>query len=158
MTVVVDGPAAALADPTRLRQALGNLVANGLRHGSHVTIDVEEASGSVVVDVADDGPGVDPAIDPFARGTSTAGSTGLGLWLARGIAEAHGGTLRLVPGPGRGPGSGSFYRPLPPRAEPELGLERERAGRHGPSHRQPARSRRSRRGPRAPPRAATPRS
>ena len=84
-------------DPTRLRQAVGNLVANGLRHGSAVRVSAVGRDGKVLVDVADDGPGVDPAIDPFAEGVSGAGSTGLGLAIARRVAEAHGGSLELVP-------------------------------------------------------------
>lgn len=87
---VVDG------DATRLRQMLANLVANGLRHGSHVTVDVGESEGCVTVDVVDDGPGVEAGIDLFGRGVSGTGSSGLGLWLGRAIAEAHGGTLELV--------------------------------------------------------------
>jgi signal transduction histidine kinase len=102
VTVSVEGRPEARADPTRLRQALVNLVANGLRHGSRVTIDVHEGEGTVVVEVADDGPGIDAASDPFARGVSGAGSTGLGLWLARSIAEAHGGSLEVVAGAGPG--------------------------------------------------------
>jgi len=97
-------------DPTRLRQVLSNLVANGLRHGSRVTIRAGEHDGVVVVDVADDGPGVDPAVDVFARGVSGAGSSGLGLWVARTIAEAHGGSLELRPEPGAG---GLFRLSLP---------------------------------------------
>ena len=89
-------------DPTRLRQVLANLVANGLRHGSSVTIRVGERDGVVVVDVSDDGPGVDPTVDVFVRGVSAAGSSGLGLWVARTIAEAHGGSLELAPEPGPG--------------------------------------------------------
>ena len=89
-------------DPTRLRQVLANLVANGLRHGSSVTIGVDEHDGVVVVDVVDDGPGVDPTVDVFARGVSGAGSSGLGLWVARTIAEAHGGSLELAAEPGPG--------------------------------------------------------
>lgn len=101
VAVRVDGRPLASADPTRLRQAIANLVDNGLRHGSRVDLAVGEEDGRVVVDVRDDGPGVAPGLDPFARGTSTAGSSGLGLWLARAIAEAHGGTLELVAnGPG----------------------------------------------------------
>ena len=93
-------------DPTRLRQVLANLVANGLRHGSSVTIRVGEHDGAVVVDVVDDGPGVDPGVDVFARGVSGAASSGLGLWAARTIAEAHGGSLEL----GREPGPGARFR------------------------------------------------
>ena len=90
------GVARVEGDPTRLRQALGNLVANGLRHGTLVVVDVTESDGRAVIDVSDDGPGVDAALDPFARGAGTAGSTGYGLWLSRAIAEAHGGSLELV--------------------------------------------------------------
>ena len=98
VAVSVEGHPVARADPTRVRQALANLVANGLRHGARVTVDVREREGAVAVDVTDDGPGIDTGADPFARGVSGSGSTGLGLWLARSIAEAHGGSLELVPG------------------------------------------------------------
>ena len=102
VSVTVFGSPQAHADPTRLRQVIGNVVANGLRHGTQVTIQVRTGPDVVFVDIVDDGPGVDPGLDPFARGTSGAGSTGLGLWLAREIAGAHGGTLRLLPGPDGG--------------------------------------------------------
>jgi len=102
VTVSVSGEPRVEADPTRLRQTLANLVANGLRHGSHVAVRVGESDGNVVVEVTDDGPGVDPSLDPFARGVSGAGSSGLGLWVARSVAEAHGGSLELVGGPGAG--------------------------------------------------------
>jgi signal transduction histidine kinase len=87
-------------DPTRLRQALANLVRNALRHGEHVWLEVEVTPEWVAIDVVDDGPGVDPAVDLFARGASGVASTGYGLWLAQGIATAHGGRLELVPGQG----------------------------------------------------------
>ncbi len=102
VSVSAADPAPVHGDPTRLRQVLANLVANGLRHGSRVEVAVTELDGWVVVDVVDDGPGLDPALDPFARGASAAGSTGLGLWLGRAIAEAHGGSLEHVPGAGPG--------------------------------------------------------
>ena len=98
VVVKVEGRPEARADATRLRQAVANLVENGLRHGTRVEIQVTVTDGEVVVDVTDDGPGVAPGLDPFARGVSGAGSSGLGLWLARTIAEAHGGSLVLVPG------------------------------------------------------------
>lgn len=101
------------ADPTRLRQAVANLVANALRHGTVVTIAVRVEAGQAIVEVSDDGAGVAEGLDPFARGISAAGSTGLGLWLARAIAEEHGGTLELA---GPGPGGGACFRLALPRA------------------------------------------
>jgi signal transduction histidine kinase len=107
VSVRVDGRPTATADPTRLRQAIANLVANGLRHGSHVVIDVAERDGAgIVVEVTDDGAGIDAGIDPFARGVSGAGSSGIGLWLARAVAEAHGGSLEVV----REAGGGARFR------------------------------------------------
>jgi signal transduction histidine kinase len=107
VSVRVDGRPTATADPTRLRQAIANLVANGLRHGSHVVIDVAERDGAgIVVEVTDDGTGIDAGIDPFARGVSGAGSSGIGLWLARAVAEAHGGSLEVV----REAGGGARFR------------------------------------------------
>jgi len=109
--VVVTGRPFVDGDPTRLRQVLANLVGNGLRHGSRVTVSVGEEDGRVVVDVVDDGPGLDPGLDPFARGVSGSGSSGLGLWLGRAIAEAHGGSLEYGDAPARG---ASFRLSLPP--------------------------------------------
>lgn len=98
--VVVDG------DPVRLRQALDNLLANALVHGGDgpvtVTLSTErDASGVVArVAVADAGPGI-PVADReriFERGVrldeSRTGS-GLGLAVARAVAEGHGGRLEL---------------------------------------------------------------
>ena len=100
--VEANGRAAVRGDATRLRQVIANLVANALRHGTRATVEVGEEEGRVVVSVTDEGPGVAPGIDPFARGASGAGSSGYGLWLARAIAEAHGGRLEVVDAPGRG--------------------------------------------------------
>ena len=86
-------PARVVCDPTRIRQALGNLVANGLRHGTAVTVVGRRDADRVTVEISDNGPGLPAGIDIFARGLSGAGSSGYGLWLARAIAQAHGGDL-----------------------------------------------------------------
>ena len=114
VSVGVHGDSHASADATRLRQALANLVENGLRHGSSVAIEVGEEDGLVVVDVTDDGPGLDPGLDPFALGSTGVGSTGIGLWLARAIAVAHGGSLEAG-----GAGPEARFRLCLPRASGE---------------------------------------
>ena len=86
-------PARVVCDPTRIRQALANLVANGLRHGTAVTVVGRRDADRVTVEISDNGPGLPAGIDIFARGLSGAGSSGYGLWLARAIAQAHGGDL-----------------------------------------------------------------
>jgi len=108
--VVAVEPVTVVGDPTRLRQAIWNLVVNGLRHGTEVTIDGGRDGDRAVIHVRDDGPGVDAAIDPFTKGVSAAGSSGYGLWLARAIAEAHGGRLEHTSAPGQG---GVFTLSLP---------------------------------------------
>jgi signal transduction histidine kinase len=97
------------ADPLRLRQALGNLVDNALRHGDGTIVLRSRADGDAVnVEVADGGAGFPPeladrAFERFARGdaTRTRGGSGLGLAIVRAIAEAHGGRAEIVPD-GRG--------------------------------------------------------
>lgn len=86
------------ATPGRLREALGALVDNGLQHGSGiVAITARRTSGTVVIEVTDEGAGVPGAIigHVFDRGISTASSTGIGLGLARALIEADGGRLEL---------------------------------------------------------------
>ena len=83
----------------RLNRALVDLQA---KHFREATVEGGPVGDCAVLYVRDDGPGVDPAIDPFAKGVSTAGSSGYGLWLARAIVEAHGGRLELEPSRGTG--------------------------------------------------------
>jgi two-component system OmpR family sensor kinase len=85
-----------VADPLRIRQALGNLVDNALRHGAGDI--VLRARTANELEVSDQGPGFAPeiadrAFERFARGDDarTRGGTGLGLAIVRAIAEAHGG-------------------------------------------------------------------
>jgi signal transduction histidine kinase len=96
-------------EATQLRRLVRNLLDNATRHARE-QVDVALAVGSdgVVLDVADDGPGVPPAdrarvFDRFFRGDSARGpsegghrGSGLGLAIARDIAERHRGTLELV--------------------------------------------------------------
>jgi signal transduction histidine kinase len=93
-------------DPLRVRQALGNLVDNALRHGDGDVVLRARRSGSAVgLEVSDDGPGFEPgfadrAFERFARGdrARARGGSGLGLAIVRAIAEAHGGRAEIVPG------------------------------------------------------------
>jgi two-component system, OmpR family, sensor kinase len=96
------------ADDFRLRQALGNLVDNALRHGGgDVVLRARraEGDGGVELEVADGGPGFsadlrERAFERFARGdvARTRGGTGLGLAIVRAIAEAHGGRADILDG------------------------------------------------------------
>ena len=87
------------ATPVALSQVLSTLLENSLAHGRG-TVDVEarRSGPSVVVEVGDQGDGVPAVIAPhiFERSVSTAQSTGLGLALARDLAESNGGRLDLI--------------------------------------------------------------
>lgn len=90
------------ATPGRLREAIGVLVENSLRHGAGtVGVLVRPAGrgsgGMVVLEVSDEGPGIPEGLvaHVFDRGVSTASSTGIGLGLARAFVEADGGRLEL---------------------------------------------------------------
>jgi signal transduction histidine kinase len=103
-------PALPLAplDPQRIRQVVANLVSNALRHASEpppgtgrgrVEISALERPGEVQVSVIDNGPGIRPeelphVFDRFWQGQRTrAGSSGLGLAIARELVRAHGGQI-----------------------------------------------------------------
>jgi signal transduction histidine kinase len=109
-TVEVDArpPVMALADPTHLRAAVVNLVRNALLYSGPdgvVTVRVEEEEAAVRVSVSDQGPGVPLAereiiFDPFVRGgagSRASGGSGLGLFITRRVAEAHGGHVWVDP-------------------------------------------------------------
>ncbi|MFM9367779.1 ATP-binding protein [Streptomyces sp. Da 82-17] len=108
------------ADPDKIDQVLSNLLENAVRHGEGtVTIDVEPAdSAGTTVTVSDEGPGIpeesmNRVFTRFWRG-SKRGGTGLGLYIVKGIVEAHGGTITV----GRGPAGGAEFRFTLPVAAP----------------------------------------
>jgi signal transduction histidine kinase len=99
-------------DRTRLRQVAGNLLDNAVKYspeGGSVLVSVTADGEDVVLEVADRGPGVAPEhqgliFEKFGR-TKIGGAkpgTGLGLFIARSIAEAHGGSLTVRSDPGSG--------------------------------------------------------
>jgi signal transduction histidine kinase len=104
-------------DEGRLRQVVGNLVTNALTHtppDARVTVTVAEAADDpalLVLQVADEGPGMDPAdaaraFERFYRAdasrTRSAGGTGLGLAIVASLVAAHGGAVDLATTPGKG--------------------------------------------------------
>ncbi|KRV50720.1 histidine kinase [Wenjunlia vitaminophila] len=113
------------ADADKIDQILGNLLENAVRHGEgRVTIDVDPVRaqgpsapgkpGAVMegtaVTVSDEGPGIpeesmNRVFTRFWRG-SKRGGTGLGLYIVKGLIEAHGGDIAV----GRAPGGGAQFR------------------------------------------------
>jgi signal transduction histidine kinase len=109
--VVVEGPSAfeTSADRANLRTAIANLVRNALLYADHarpVVVQVVPLGEWVLVKVSDRGPTIplderETIFDPFVRGQNTRGrpGNGLGLFVARRVAEAHGGALWSEPDP-----------------------------------------------------------
>lgn len=140
-------------DPVRLQQVVWNLLRNAAKftpRGGSITVrsrDIPRPDGGagLVLDVIDTGAGIEPALlerifEPFEQGGADrevrSGGLGLGLAIARGVAEAHGGRLTASSdGPGRG---ATFTLELLARAttvtrpaDPRTGEGRRRAARPG---------------------------
>ncbi|WP_164013584.1 AAA family ATPase [Pyxidicoccus trucidator] len=105
------GPVVGRMDRSRVEQILANLLANAVKFGAGEAIEltVWEEAGSARVSVRDHGIGIDPAraghiFDRFERAVSDRhyGGLGLGLYLSRRLAEAHGGAIRVQSRPGAG--------------------------------------------------------
>jgi two-component system OmpR family sensor kinase len=117
------------ADPDLLRRVMDNLLDNAIRHSSArtpVELSARHDNGSWLLEVADQGQGVPEELRPriferFSRAdtvrTRRGGGAGLGLALSAAIAEAHGGSLELVPREGAG---ALFQLRLPAPPGPDL--------------------------------------
>lgn len=99
-----DVPSVVMIDSQRVRQCLGNLIANALKHSTRgpVTVTVRHQRGRLAIDVADQGKGIPPALqervfEPFFRGSGETPGVGLGLAISRAVARQMGGDLVLVP-------------------------------------------------------------
>ncbi len=115
-----------LADAVRIHQVLANLIANALRYARQssqppptVSLTVTSIAGQVLVRITDNGPGLTPeqqasVFDRFWRSDAARsreqGGSGLGLAIARGIVQAHNGTIGVESQPGQG---AAFFFQIP---------------------------------------------
>ncbi len=108
LSVENDHPLRIDGNPDELHRMVLNLLDNAARHtppGSSVDLRLHAEEGDAVVEVADDGPGIPPAVrgqvfDRFVRGdgpadTATGPGSGLGLAIVSAVAESHGGTASV---------------------------------------------------------------
>jgi signal transduction histidine kinase len=93
-----------MARPLALRRCLINLLDNAVKYGQSARVTVQRDAGSAVIRIHDSGPGIAPdqlqkVFEPFYRIETSrsrdTGGTGLGLTIARNIAQQHGGSLTL---------------------------------------------------------------
>ena len=108
LSTEVSGDLEAVVDPVRLRQMVGNLVSNGVRHtpaGGTVTVRAEADAGTLSITVRDTGVGIAPddlprVFDRFWRSDASrsraTGGSGLGLSIAGKLAQSHGGDITVT--------------------------------------------------------------
>lgn len=98
------GPVVVAGDAVALKRMFANLVQNALTYGGRARVSIGLGDGQVMVDIADDGPGLPKAdlvrvFEPFYRAEPSRnrnrGGTGLGLPIAAAVARAHGGSVTL---------------------------------------------------------------
>ena len=108
------------ADPDKLQQVVGNLLENAVRHGEGtVTVVLRPHGSGSEITVADEGAGIPPekagrVFTRFWRGGDRRGGTGLGLYIVKGLVEAHGGTVEVD----SAPGGGALFRVRLPAGTP----------------------------------------
>jgi len=122
-------------DPRALNQVFLNLMKNAAEaldgRGGTISVAARPDDDSVVVEVGDDGPGIDPEVqmrlfDPFFSTKEAGRGTGLGLSISRRIVLEHGGALDVRSAPGRGT---TFTLRLPRRPDP--GCQGDEGSGHG---------------------------
>jgi PAS domain S-box-containing protein len=123
VTAVNGGLPELWADPDKLVQVLGNIVENALRHGSGtIVITVDPRDDGISIGVVDEGDGIAAEALPriFTKFWHDArrGGSGLGLFIAKGIVDAHGGSIEA----GRAPNGGAAIRFTLPAGAPDFAL------------------------------------
>jgi signal transduction histidine kinase len=127
------------ADHNRVLQVLSNLVGNALKFsaaGGMITLQAERRNGDVLFTVGDTGPGIprenlNDIFNPYWQGKRAERlGAGLGLPIAKGIVEAHGGEIRVESEPGVGT---KFLFTLPLAAQPEARVSAEQPA-ESPAH------------------------
>lgn len=116
------------ADPARIGQVIRNLLGNAAKYtpaGTPIALRVDRHGPRVRIEVADEGPGIDPAdaeviFEKYRRGRQDGGrhvaGAGIGLYVGKRIAQAHGGDLTLRTQPGGGSVFGFDLEPADPAA------------------------------------------
>ena len=111
VTAETTGPVVIEGDPIALRRLVSNLLDNAVKFGERARARVYSESGSAVIEIDDNGPGLtaadqDKVFEPFYRGEPSrsreTGGAGLGLAVVRSVARAHGGDAALENLPGGG--------------------------------------------------------
>jgi signal transduction histidine kinase len=115
-----DGSTLVSADRDRVLQVLGNLIGNALKHarGAPIEISLERNGKDAIIAVRDKGPGITDSelphvFDRYWHGRKKTGGAGLGLAIAKGIIDAHGGRIAVASKHGAG-AEFSFTLPLAP--------------------------------------------
>lgn len=124
-----DVPPVLLIDSQRVRQCLGNLIGNALKHSSRgaVSVQVRYAKSRLTIDVIDQGKGIPAALqekvfEPFFRGSSETPGVGLGLSISRAVARQMAGDLVILP-----TAQGATFRLTVQAPEAEAAAERVKA-------------------------------
>lgn len=123
---VAEGLPETWLDTDKVDQILANLIENALRHGAGTVTTVIESAlvcdgPGIAVSVRDEGPGIAPEFAPrvfrqFWR-AKRRGGAGLGLFIVKGLVEAHGGTINVT----QAPGGGAEFRFTMPAGVPDHG-------------------------------------